>query len=546
VGDRSLSAWLAGRSAGVVLVLAAFGVLVAYPLARLVGTLVDLGPGAFARAFDGPGGEALVTSLWLGVVVAAIAVSLGTAAALAAERGAGSVRRWVRIAIIGQLLVPPFVSALGWAAAYGPRGLTDRLVGISLPGMYGPVGVVAVLATEAIPLAYLVVAGAMAVRGEADLERAARASGATQRDAFRTITLPLLRPAIAAAAVLAFVLTLNAFGVPAVLGLPGGMSTMTTRIYQDLAFSADPASFDRAVVLALTLVGIGLVAILLADLLLTGRTVRRIGTTSAPAARVRAGRGGRVALVIVAVAVVATAVVPFVALVLVALTRAVGLAPIPENWTLDNFATVLDGTAIEALRNSLVLGVVAATVATALGGLVVAIGRRRGRVLGSLSAIGFAIPGSTLALAALIAYGGALRDTLALILVAYLAKFWALGHRPLAGAADRLPADLIRASRASGATAMEAVRTVAVPLLRVAIVSAWLLVFLYAIHEVTMSSLLYGPGTATLAVVVLKIQQLGDPTVTAALAVLLTGLVAVAAIPILIGRRIVDRPAIRE
>jgi iron(III) transport system permease protein len=61
-----------------------------------------------------------------------------------------------------------------------------------------------------------------------------------------------------------------------------------------------------------------------------------------------------------------------------------------------------------------------------------------------------------------------------------------------------------------------------------------------------MSSLLYGPGTATLAVVVLNIQQLGDPTVTAALAVLLTGLVAVAAIPILIGRRIVDRPAIRE
>jgi iron(III) transport system permease protein len=537
---------MAGRSAGLAIVLVAFGALVAYPLVRLLGTLVESGPGVVVRALEGPGGEALLTSIWLGLLVAVLAVSLGTAIALAAERDGGAVRRWVRIAIIGGLVVPPFVSALGWAAAYGPRGLSDRLLGISLPGMYGPVGVVLVLVTEAVPLVYLVVAGAMAVRGEADLERAARASGATARDAFRTITLPLLRPAIAGAAVLAFVLTLNAFGVPAVLGLPGGMSTMTTRIYQDLAFSADPASFDRAVVLALTLVAIGLVAIVLADALLTGRAARRTAVTSAPATPARAGRGSRLTLALVAFGVVGAVVVPFVALVLVSLTRAVGLAPVPENWTLDNFATVLDGTAIEALANSLVLAVVAATIAIALGGLVVALGRRRGRALGSLSAVGFAIPGSTLALAVLVAYGGALRDTLVLILVAYLAKFWALGHRPLAGAVDRLPTDLIRAARSSGASPMDAVRTVIVPLLRVAIVSGWLLVFLYAVHEVTMSILLYGPGTATLAVVVLNIQQLGDPTVTAALAVLLTGLVAVAAVPILVGRRVLDRPAVRE
>jgi iron(III) transport system permease protein len=238
--------------------------------------------------------------------------------------------------------------------------------------------------------------------------------------------------------------------------------------------------------------------------------------------------------------------------VLVALTRAVGLAPVPANWTLDNFATVLDGTAVEAIRNSVVLGIAAATVATLLGGLVVVIGRRRGRVLGGLGAIGFAVPGSTLALAVLVAYGGALRDTLTLILIAYLAKFWALGHRPLAAAADRIPVDLDRAARASGATATMALRTVAVPLLRVAILSAWALVFLYAVHEVTMSILLYGPNTATLAVVVLNIQQLGDPTVTAALAVLLTGLMALAAVPVVVGRRVldgrraVDRPVVRE
>ncbi len=75
-----------------------------------------------------------------------------------------------------------------------------------------------------------------------------------------------------------------------------------------------------------------------------------------------------------------------------------------------------------------------------------------------------------------------------------------------------------------------AFRTVALPLLRPAILGAWLLVFLFAIHELTMSSLLYGPGSETLAVAVLGLQQLGDPTVTAALGTVLTMLVLVPAL----------------
>jgi iron(III) transport system permease protein len=70
------------------------------------------------------------------------------------------------------------------------------------------------------------------------------------------------------------------------------------------------------------------------------------------------------------------------------------------------------------------------------------------------------------------------------------------------------------------------------PLLRPSILAGWLVVFVFAVHELTMSSLLYGPGTATLAVVVLNAQQLGDPTVTAALAIVLTAITAAAAVPL--------------
>ena len=119
---------------------------------------------------------------------------------------------------------------------------------------------------------------------------------------------------------------------------------------------------------------------------------------------------------------------------------------------------------------------------------------------------------------------------LAIILVAYLAKFWALGFRPVAAGLDGIPADSYHAARMSGAGVWTTTRTVVLPQLRPMIVAGGLIVFMFGLHEVTMSSLLYGPGSATLAVVVLNLQQLGDNGLTAALALVLAALVAVVAL----------------
>jgi iron(III) transport system permease protein len=131
------------------------------------------------------------------------------------------------------------------------------------------------------------------------------------------------------------------------------------------------------------------------------------------------------------------------------------------------------------------------------------------------------LPGSTLALAVLIAYGRWIGGTLSIILIAYLAKLWALAHRPVAGGLDRLPPEELRAARSSGASLLAAVRTVALRPLAPVLLGGWLLVFVTALHEVTMSSLLYGPRSETLAVVVLNSQELGQVGSTAALSVLL-------------------------
>ena len=139
------------------------------------------------------------------------------------------------------------------------------------------------------------------------------------------------------------------------------------------------------------------------------------------------------------------------------------------------------------------------------------------------------LPGSTVAIGMLLGYGRWLADTVVIILLAYLAKLWTLAHRPISAAVDRVPPAGLRAARVSGATLATSLSTVALPLLRVAMITAWALCFLTALHEVTMSSLLYGPGSETLAVVVLNSADLGRVGVTAALSVLVTAVVVLPA-----------------
>jgi len=527
-------AWERAGRLGVWLALAA---LVGYPVLRLLTTAAAEGADAVVAAVALPGtGSAVAGTLWSSAAAAAAAVTGGVLAALAVERAAVPSRRWLRVGLLMPVLIPPFVSALSWGAAYGPGGVLDDAVGVTLPGLYGPAGVVAVIAVNALPLAYLVTAAALAGRAEPDLERAARASGASSPAALATVTLPLLRPALGAAAVLCFTYAANSFAVPAVLGTPAGFETMTTRIYRGLAFSADPAVFTQVLVLAVALLVVALTSVAAADAMAAPGSVRR---TAAPAGAVHGGagrRGRRVAAAVWAY-VALTSAAPFAALVLVALTRAAGLAPVPANWTLEHFSEALRGPTVGGLGRSLQLAAAAATVLVPLGGLVVALERVAAtRRLGILATLTFAIPGSALAIAALLAYGRWLGGSLAIILVAYLGKFWALAQRPIAGAADRLPPDLYRAARASGAAGPAALRTIVVPSLAPALAAAWLLAFLFAFHELPMSGLLYGPGTATLAVVVLNLQQVGDAGVTAALAVLLTLGLLVAAAPLLLVR----------
>ena len=523
-----------GQRFGVLAVGGIVGLLVVLPVLRLGYVVWTEGAASLDEVIAQGGlGRAVLNTVLLAGSVTVVAVPLGTLAALGLRRADVPARRWWRFAMLLPVLVPQFVLGYSWTQAYGRAGFTDVALGLPWPSVLGPWGVWAVLVVNTVPLAYLFAAIGLATRAEPNLERAARASGARPVSVLLDVTLPLLRPSIAAASVLTFALTMESFAIPQVMGTPAGFTTVTTTIYRDLSLGSDPRSFVEALALSLLLVALTLLVVVPADLWLGPRLrVTRVADPEGALTLNPRGQGGRWVAAGLGTYLFLGVVVPLVALLAASVTPAVGVSPSPRNWTLDNFRFVVNSRSIDALGRSMTLALMAATLLTVLGGCVAVLERRRaGRAMSSLVTITLVLPGSTLAVAMLITYGRWLGDTLTLILLAYLAKLWAFAHRPISGALDRFPPEQLQAARASGAGPLTAVRTVALRPLAPALLGAWLICFVTALHEVTMSSLLYGPGSDTLAVVALNTQELGRIGPTAALSLLLTLVMLAPAVP---------------
>ena len=270
--------------------------LVVVPLGRLAVVVATEGSGSLPALMTDPGLRRSVTNtLLLAAAVTVAAVPLGTAAALGLARADVPGRGVWRFGLLLPVLVPDYVLGFSWTQAYGTGGFTDVMADRPWPGVNSAVGVWAALTVGAVPLVYLVVAAGLATRAEPGLVRAARASGAGPSAVLWTITLPLLRPAVAAATVLCLALSLQAFAIPQVLGTPAGFRTVTTEIYRSLSRGSDASDFVAALALALLLVLITALLVGPADAWLGPRLrVQRTAVTEAAVAvRSRSPAGWR-------------------------------------------------------------------------------------------------------------------------------------------------------------------------------------------------------------------------------------------------------------
>ncbi|MBI4735620.1 MAG: iron ABC transporter permease [candidate division NC10 bacterium] len=394
--------------------------------------------------------------------------------------------------------------------------------------IYGAPGIILVLALAHYPLAYFTVLASLE-RMDPALEEAARSSGASPARTARDVTLPLVAPAIGAGAILVFLRCMENFGIPAILGFPAKYFVLTTKIYATILDFDRAHNLGLAATLSLLLVAVAGGSIALQRRILGGRAYGLTRAVGQPPI-FSLGEWRRTVGIGVTVFLLATSVAPLLAILLTALTRAYGM---PFGWSnlgLQNFHTLFFKVPVvwRAMGNSLVLAASAATFAVVLAILIAYVQVRtqvRGKgLLEALVILPFAVPGTVVALAMILAFlrpvlGLSLYNTIWIILVAYVARFLTLAVKPVAAAFTQVHVSLEEAARSSGASLSRSVRDITMPLIRPALVSGWFLAAVPAITELTLSVLLWSAGNETIGVMVFNMHEEGKVLLSSALAV---------------------------
>src|ERR1700754_2066520 len=251
-------------------------VLGLWPLARLF--VEALLPGAGGEVlgvllgqWQSPATQrALINTLESSVLATLLSVVIGTTAAFVLTLTDVRGKAALTFVALLPLLVPSQITALAWieltgasSPILGPLGLAPE-PGTTNP-LYSKWGIVLVMGVEHSTLVFLAVRAGLRNLPR-DLVEAARLGGAHPLRVIWSVIMPLALPAILAGAALAFVTSIGNFGIPALLGIPGRYSMLTTLIYQRLQ-GFGPRVLGEVAALSLILAGLAAIGLLLRSMI---------------------------------------------------------------------------------------------------------------------------------------------------------------------------------------------------------------------------------------------------------------------------------------
>ncbi len=525
---------------------ALLAILVALPLLFIVLQAIfpQFSAGSLSGAFSGIAPQFLDPqlpamlggTLWIAAGVALFSALIGLP--LGVMRGLFNLpapRLWDLIFLI-PFLTPPYIAALSWMLVLQTNGYLDQLTGIDLNDLlFSRSGIVLVMTLNIFPVVYFAVSRSLLASGQR-LALVARVHGATAWRAFWHITLPMVAPALAAGMLLAFTLAIEEYGVPAALGSRSGVVMMTVGIEKKLADW--PIDLPGASLLSMMLIVIALAGWWLQRRLVGDKEVTSV--TGKPTEN----QGATLGIATVPVVMV-MALTGFLAVGLPGLSMAItgvmstlsgGVAW--SNLTPQHYQALFSqqGDALSALGTSLSLALAASLITGLLGLLVswlVVVRQINGRgVLDALSLLPAALPGIVVGVGLILLWNRTFwpvspYNTWAILLLSYCCLLMPWPVRYITSALRQLGGNLEPAARVHGASALQALRFIVMPLVFPAMLAAMLMVFAIASRELVTSLLLSPAGTQTVAVFIWRQFEQGSVGQGMAMATLtlLTGLV---------------------
>lgn len=523
-------------------------ILVLYPIYYLVQASLDVGdpdvrpPTAYGLdnyALLPNYGQIMLNTLGVAFAATVMALVFGFVSAWILTRTNVPFRGTLRQLMAVPYYVTPLLGALAWNLLGAPEsGFINqawRALGASEPllDITGPLGIAWVMALFEGSVAFVMISAVMDSMDPA-LEEASQIIGGGRMRTMLKVTLPLVAPGVLGAGIYVFAEMLGSFAAALVLGTPNRFYVITTAIYQ--LVSQYPPRLPLAAAM-----GVSLFAVMFAMLFLYRRITqgRSYVTVTGKAFRPRPMDVGLLRWVLFALCILYVAlsvVLPVATLVFASVQRLAVAFPAAANFTLENFRTALTLNAVrQAMWNSLMLGVLTATVGVVVCGLLAWLIQRSrlpGRgVLEYVVMFPQAVPRIVFAFGmmwAWLVFPLPVYGTIWLLFIAYLTVFLPLGVRAISGVIVQLDKSLEECGEVCGAPWGYRLRTITMPLLKPGLFAAWLLIFVASVRELGASILLMGPNSKVLTPAIVEAFFSSSSELTAAMALIQTAVVGLA------------------
>ena len=452
-------------------------------------------------------------------------------------------KKFLQVFIFLPFVIPSYITTLAWTQFMGINGPIAKILNI-LPGnlepinLYSLTGIILVMGLSHYPLVYLLTVGVLR-KIPRELAMAANVSGSSRFTAFRKVTMPLALPGIASGGLLAFLASLDNFGIPAFLGIPANIRVLSTYIYEQI-IGFGPSAFAKGATLSVIL---GLFAIIgtLIQWLLLRRSKQFETSREDKEPRVILSKKRRVIIEgVLWVFLLVTSIVPLLSMASTSLIRAYGLDFTLQNLSLKHYKFILfsSSKAQDAIQNSLQLAVVVTFIGLFVGTFIAYIRVRRptlfNKTIEVIIGIPYALPGTVLALAMIFTWlepipgwNPGIYGSILILYIAYFTRFLILQIRGSVTSLLQIDVSMEHAARTSGATAYHKWRKILIPLILPGLLSGAFLVFLTALTELTVSSLLWSSGSETIGLVIYNFEQAGYTTNSTAFSTIIVLLILI-------------------
>lgn len=468
-----------------------------------------------------------------------VGIALAAVLAWLIERTDMPGRDLFRAGILMPMATPPLLLAIGWVLLMSPSiGLIPTLLApaigdwIKTVSIFNLPGMIFVQGLAYVPTSFLILAPAMR-NMDPTYEEAARTAGAGFGQTLRRVSFPFLIPPLLSVATLLMIVGMLTFDVPAIIGQRGNVTVMSAEIF-NLMNPANglPAYGEIAALNSSLFVLLALGLYIYYRATHQGERFATISGKGYKAVRFKLGRWRRPAAVFVAIYFLMAVVLPFLALLWTSLvpyfagfqTKLLG------ELSFKAYAKLLDDPRIwHGALNSTVIACIAAAATTVLALFVAwTIVRSRVRwvkILDVMSMIPISVPFLMMGVALVFIFFGLraipIYGTIWIIALGHLIVFLPLAARMMHSGVLQVHRELEEAASVAGATLLQNMRRVVVPLLKPAIFALVIWLVVHSLREFSVAVVLASRNNEVLATILYSLWDQGEPGQATAIAVIL-------------------------